>query len=146
MRSETGILMSQINQMTIRTIDKLIAESGTDSFSAAQGRVLAILWDDDGISMQELSNRSGLAQNTLTGMIDRITKNGLCERRQDPDDRRKYRICLSKKGKSLKPVYEMVSEKMFDVYFDGFEETEIKQLDVLLRRIAGNLRKEIKNV
>ena len=64
MKSETGILMSQINQMTIHTIDKLIAESGTDSFSAAQGRVLAILWDEDGISMQELANRSGLAQNT----------------------------------------------------------------------------------
>ena len=95
MKSETGILMAQINQMTTRAIDKLIAESGTNDFSAAQGRILAILWDEDGISMQELANRSGLAQNTLTGMIDRITKNGLCERRPDPDDRRKYRICLS---------------------------------------------------
>lgn len=146
MKSETGILMSQINQMTIRTIDKLIAESGTDSFSAAQGRVLAILWDEDGISMQELANRSGLAQNTLTGMIDRIGKNGLCERQPDQNDRRKYRICLSEKGRRLKPIYEMVSKKMYDVYFEGFDETEIQQLDAVLRRIIGNLRKELENV
>lgn len=143
MKSEAGILMSQINQMTGRTIDKLITESGTNEFSAAQGRILAILWDADGISMQELANRSGLAQNTLTGMIDRIEKNGLCERKPDPNDRRKLRICLSEKGRSLRPVYEMVSEKMYEVYFDGFDEIEIRQLDDYLRRIINNLRKEL---
>ena len=141
MKSETGILMAQINQMTTRAIDKLIAESGTNDFSAAQGRILAILWDEDGISMQELANRSGLAQNTLTGMIDRITKNGLCERRPDPDDRRKYRICLSEKGRTLRLVFETVTEKMYSLYFNGFDDAEIKQLDVLLHRIINNLQK-----
>ncbi|ENZ13290.1 MarR family winged helix-turn-helix transcriptional regulator [Enterocloster clostridioformis] len=141
MKSETGILMAQINQMTTRAIDKLIAESGTNDFSAAQGRILAILWDEDGISMQELANRSGLAQNTLTGMIDRITKNGLCERRPDPDDRRKYRICLSEKGRNLRLVFETVTEKMYSLYFNGFDDAEIKQLDVLLHRIINNLQK-----
>ena len=141
MKSETGILMAQINQMTTRAIDKLIAESGTNDFSAAQGRILAILWDEDGISMQELANRSGLAQNTLTGMIDRITKNGLCERRPDPDDRRKYRICLSEKGRNLRLVFETVTEKMYSLYFNGFDDAEIKRLDVLLHRIINNLQK-----
>ena len=141
MKSETGILMAQINQMTTRAIDKLIAESGTNDFSAAQGRILAILWDEDGISMQELANRSGLAQNTLTGMIDRITKNGLCERRPDPDDRRKNRICLSEKGRNLRLVFETVTEKMYSLYFNGFDDAEIKQLDVLLHRIINNLQK-----
>ena len=91
--------------------------------------------------MQELANRSGLAQNTLTGMIDRITKNGLCERRPDPDDRRKYRICLSEKGRNLRLVFETVTEKMYSLYFNGFDDAEIKQLDVLLHRIINNLQK-----
>lgn len=139
MQSESGLLISQIGQMTTRVIDRLITENGTDAFSAAQGRILAILWENDGIIMQELAARTGLAQNTLTTMVDRISKKGLCERRTVPDDRRKSRVCLTEKGKSLRPVFERITDRMYDLYFEGFDQEEVVQLDQLLRRVVRNL-------
>ena len=56
MKAGRGILISQINQMTLRVIDKLIAENGTPEFSAAQGRILALLWEEDGLIIQELAD------------------------------------------------------------------------------------------
>lgn len=143
MKSEAGIKISQINQMTSRVIDRLIAENGTDAFSAAQGKVLSVLWDHDGIIIQELAGRTGLAQNTLTSMLDRLEKADLCERRPDPSDRRKTRICLSEKGRTLRPVFESVTEQMFELYFDGFSEKDIHTFETLLDRVIANLSRAL---
>ena len=143
MKAGRGILMSQINQMTLRVIDKLIAENGTPEFSAAQGRILALLWEEDGLIIQELADRSGLAQNSLTSMVDRLAKNDLCERRADPADRRKSRVFLTEKGKQLKSVFRCVTDSMYGIYYEGFSEEEIRRLDEYHLRIIRNLSKAL---
>lgn len=141
MREGRGILVSQIHQMTLRVIDKLIADNGTPEFSAAQGRILALLWEEDGLIIQELADRTGLAQNSLTSMVDRLAKNDLCERRADPADRRKSRVFLTENGKRLKDCYQRVTDSMYGIYYEGFSEDEIRQLDQYHLRIIQNLSK-----
>ena len=141
MREGRGILVSQIHQMTLRVIDKLIADNGTPEFSAAQGRILALLWEENGLIIQELADRTGLAQNSLTSMVDRLAKNDLCERRADPADRRKSRVFLTEKGKRLKDRYQRVTDSMYGIYYEGFSEDEIRQLDQYHLRIIQNLSK-----
>ena len=63
--------------------------------------LLAFLWREDGISQTELSARSQIDRTTMGGIIDRLEKEGLIERRNHPDDRRAYQIFLTAKGKSL---------------------------------------------
>jgi DNA-binding MarR family transcriptional regulator len=63
--------------------------------------LLAFLWIKDGLSQTELSVRSQIDRTTMGGIIDRLEKEGLEERRPHPDDRRAYLVFLTAKGKSL---------------------------------------------
>jgi len=139
MADTSGLHISQIDHMLRRAIDKLIAQNGSCAFSATQGKVLAVLWEDDGLFIQELADRCGLAQNTMTPMVDRLARKGFCERRGDPDDRRKSRVFLTSEGKALRPAYERVTEDIHAIFYKGFTDDELRQLAEYHTRIVRNL-------
>jgi DNA-binding MarR family transcriptional regulator len=76
--------------------------------------LLAFLWREDGISQTELSARSQIDRTTMGGIIDRLEKEGLIERRNHPDDRRAYQIFLTAKGKSLEDELCIAANKVQD--------------------------------
>ena len=61
--------------------------------------LLAFLWQEDGLSQTELSARSQIDRTTMGGIIDRLEKEGLIERRNHPEDRRAYQVFLTATGK-----------------------------------------------
>src|SRR6266545_6181960 len=63
--------------------------------------LLAFLWLEDGLSQTELSARSQIDRTTMGGIVDRLEKEGLVQRRPHPDDRRAYQVFLTARGKSL---------------------------------------------
>src|SRR5690348_12751215 len=66
--------------------------------------LLGFLWQQDGLTQAELSARSQIDRTTMGGLVDRLEKEGLLERRSHPEDRRAHRICLTDKGKALQPT------------------------------------------
>ena len=70
--------------------------------SPSQFNILNLLRDhDDGLSQIELSRELITHRSNVTGLIDRLEKRGLVERRDSAADRRAYRIQLTKAGRSL---------------------------------------------
>ena len=70
--------------------------------SPSQFNILNLLRDrDDGLSQIELSRELITHRSNVTGLIDRLEKRGLVERRDSDTDRRAYRIQLTKVGRSL---------------------------------------------
>ena len=63
--------------------------------------LLAFLWQEDGLSQAELTARSQIDRTTMGGIIDRLEKEKLIERRNHPEDRRAHQIFLTARGKSL---------------------------------------------
>lgn len=63
--------------------------------------LLRFLWEEDGITQVELSNRSQIDRTTIGGLIDRLEQSGLLQRRPHPDDRRAHLICLTEAGRKL---------------------------------------------
>jgi DNA-binding MarR family transcriptional regulator len=63
--------------------------------------LLAFLWQEDGLSQAELSARSQIDRTTMGGIIDRLEKEELVERRHHPEDRRAYQEFLTNKSKPL---------------------------------------------
>ena len=76
--------------------------------------LLAFLWQEDGISQAELSARSQIDRTTMGGIIDRLEKERMIERRKHPDDRRAYQIFLTSRGKSLEDELGTVAERVQD--------------------------------
>ena len=143
--SRSGDYIAQIRLIGGRVFEKLLAESGADTFNGPQGKILDALWQQDGLSANEISQRTGLANSTLTSMLDRMEDAGLVIRKRSAEDRRVIRIFLGPKARLCREQYTAVSEKMTDIYFRGFEENEVASFESLLLRVLENVREADRN-
>lgn len=141
METRTGFLISQIKQVQSRVFQRLLQSSGVAEFNGPQGRILYVLWQRDGVPIVELARKTGLAKNTLTAMLNRMEESGLVARRASPADRRQSLIALTEKAGSLRSQYEDVSQRMNEVFFQGFSPEEARALDGALDRILENLER-----
>ena len=67
---EGFFLIARIKQVGDRAFERIIMEKNIDIFNGAQGRILYILWKQDGIPIKELSKQTGLAMSSLTTMLN----------------------------------------------------------------------------
>ena len=63
---------------------------------------LRALFEANGISQMELSERVGVDPTTVVTVVDTLERQNIVERRKDPDDRRKAMIYLTPKGRMLR--------------------------------------------
>ena len=141
-KTNGGFLIGKIKQIQGRVFEKLLAEYGIDQFNGAQGRILFVLWGEDDIPIRALSEKTGLAKTTLTGMLDRLEASGHIRRMYDPSDRRTFKIKLTETAGGLKGRYEEVSARMNGIFYEGFSDEEIIAFESSLVRILDNLTKK----
>ena len=140
METKGGFLISRIKQVGGRLFDRMLAEADIDAFNGAQGRILYVLWQGDGLTISQLSAQTSLANTTLTSMLDRMEQSGLIVRTPSPIDRRALLIRLTDKARALREDYDRISQRMNDLYYLGFTEDEVRQLESYLQRILNNLQ------
>ena len=92
MEMNGGFLVTKIKQLGDRIFEKILSEKNIDAFNGAQGRILYVLWQEDGISIRSLSTKCGLAITSLTTMLERMENQGLISRVQSKTDKRKTLI------------------------------------------------------
>jgi DNA-binding MarR family transcriptional regulator len=82
---------------TVRQILRLPveAEFARGNLTAPQRCVMQALFHADGLSLKELSRCVGLAHSTVSGIVDRLEKRGLAQRRPDPADGRASMIAVT---------------------------------------------------
>ncbi len=135
-----GNRISQIKRLSDRIFERILDDKGIDAFNGAQGRILYILWQEDNISLRDISERTSLAPTTLTSMIDRMEESGLVRRVSDSKDRRKILLALTDKARKLHGDYTEVSSQMTRIFYSGFTDEEIGQCEKLLEKIYNNLK------
>jgi MarR family transcriptional regulator, lower aerobic nicotinate degradation pathway regulator len=97
--------------------------------------LLAFLWIEDGLSQTELSARSQIDRTTMGGIIDRLEKEGLVERANNPDDRRAFQVFLTARGKSLEDELCSVANRFLIKVNEPLTDKEQKTLVRLLEKI-----------
>ena len=138
--SRSGDYIAQIRLIGGRVFDKLLASSGADILNGPQGKILDALWQTDGLSINDISHRTGLASSTLTSMLDRMEDAGLVTRDRSRNDRRVVRVFLGPNAESCRRQYISVSEQMTEIYFRGFTDDEVHALEEGLYRVLENVR------
>lgn len=136
---QTGMLMAKVHQTSGRIFQRLLKAEGLEELNPAQGRLVFVLWQEDGLTMGQLAERTGLERSTLTSMVDRLEKSGQVERREDPQDRRKFRLYTTPASRQLHGRYEAVSQKMNSLFHAPLQESEADQLEELLIRLEIHL-------
>ena len=139
--SNGGFLISQVKQLSDRTFEKILKAKGVDEFNGAQGRILYILWNNNNISIKQISKFTKLAKTTLTAMLERMEMQGLIKRTISKEDKREIIVSLTDKAKELKENYLDVSKQMEKIFYKNFTEKQIENFENTLKKIIENLEK-----
>ena len=142
METRGGFYITQIKQLQDRIFEKMLIENGIE-ISGGQGRILFILWKKDKLTISEISEKTSLAKNTVSVVVDGMVNKGILERNINPGNRRKTIISLTDYAKSLKEKYEIVSQQMNTLFYQGFSEEEQQQFEQYLARILETLTENL---
>lgn len=135
---EGGFLIAKIHQLAGRIFAQKLKEHQIE-INPSQGRILFVLWQHDGIPINELAHKTSLGKSTLTSMLDRLEDAGYVRRVPSRKDRRKILIERTEKDRALQGLYNQVSQEMIELFYNGFSEREIDVFEQLLHRIFANL-------
>ncbi|AWP22664.1 MAG: MarR family transcriptional regulator [Gammaproteobacteria bacterium] len=79
--------------------------------SQAKWRMLVHIACSEDCTQAELAARLGVEAPTVVGLLDRLTADGLVERRESPHDRRSKTVHLCEGGRALmRPISEMAED------------------------------------
>jgi MarR family transcriptional regulator, organic hydroperoxide resistance regulator len=134
-----GMLVAKIHQVAGRVFAKKLREYGISEINPAQGRILFVLWENDGIPIRDLSEKTMLEKSTLTSMLDRLEDTGYIVRIPSKEDRRKILIWRTEKDKAFQKRYYEVSDDMTRLFYKGLTDEEIDRLEGSLRKVLDNV-------
>jgi len=138
-KRQGGFLIAKIHQLSGRIFARILKQHKIDQINPSQGRILFVLWNNDGISFNELAKKTSLGKSTLTSMLDRLENKGHLTRIPSREDRRTILIKRTKKDKALQGIYEQASIEMTKIFYKGFNSKEIDEFEKYLNRIMNNL-------
>jgi DNA-binding MarR family transcriptional regulator len=81
-----------VRQIINRPIEALIESGG---LTGPQQSAMQVLVESDGLSLKDLSKELGLAHSTVSGIVDRLEKQGLVKRQTDEVDRRLAKLVVT---------------------------------------------------
>lgn len=94
---------------------------------------------DEGLKLNELSERMHVTSANVTRLMDHVEHDGYVQRRPDPEDRRVIRAVLTPKGRELleklRPVYQAWVERCMSC-LSPEEQVELAQM---LSRLADHI-------
>jgi DNA-binding MarR family transcriptional regulator len=96
----------QLNIIQRSMRQRLQAEFARGNLTGPQRLVMSVLVRTQGISLKQLSEAVSLAHSTVSGIVDRLEKQGLIERQTHPTDRRITLLVASP------PVREFMETRM----------------------------------
>src|SRR5688500_6179121 len=96
--------------------------------TATQLNVIKMLDEIGDLSLSELSRRMAAQNSTVTGIVDRMVRDDLVSREQDPEDRRVRRIRLSERGHSLAKKIDVAPWAVLRGAIDSLEKKDRETL------------------
>jgi DNA-binding MarR family transcriptional regulator len=106
-------------------------------FTLPQFSVISILAKNGEQKVSDISEKMGLSDSTVSGILDRLEQKGIIERKRDKDDRRVVKIYLIKESQPICREFHRKREKYFAGLLKMLSEQEIndiiKGLEILSR-------------
>lgn len=100
---------------------------------------LRALWEEEGLTQRELSRRIGMMEPTTVSALAAMERRGLVTRDNDPNDRRRRIVRLTRKGRGLKAKLLPAAYETNLLALEGVSDAEIKQLKKALSKMKQNL-------
>ncbi|WP_244439283.1 MarR family winged helix-turn-helix transcriptional regulator [Azospirillum baldaniorum] len=126
----------EVHRAITRALQIRIADHGV---SMGQWYFLRALWEEDGLTQRELSQRVGMMEPTTVTALNNLERCDLVQRVRNPHDRRKVNIYLTPKGKALRADILPGAEEIEEAATQGIAPRELELTVSVLRRVSANL-------
>lgn len=130
-----GFLISLTHRKLVPLLDARVSQAG---ISYGMWYFLRVLWEGDGISQREIADRVGMTTPTALAALRKLERLELVELQQDPDDGRRTRVLLTKKGRDLNRDLVPKVAQINEIALDGLTDAEVEALRRALTKIQAN--------
>jgi MarR family transcriptional regulator, transcriptional regulator for hemolysin len=137
---EFGFILNDVARLLRTYADYKAAQFG---ITRAQWAVLVRLDRFEGLNQSELADMLDLQPITLTRLLDKLSDNGLIERRPDPGDRRAKRLFLTPAARPVLERLAELGEETMTSTLAGIERQSVEQMVAHLGIVKENLRRLI---
>ena len=139
-KTEGGMLISQIHKISQRIWNSILKNYNLQDLSGARGRIIFALWNTDNIPIKELVKKTSLDKATLTGIIDRLERDGFIIRSHNPQDKREIIISRTGKDEIFKTKIPAASDEQNALFYKDFSQEEIFTFEKMLKKILKNCK------
>lgn len=107
--------------------------------------VLMVLWENDGVTVNDISKKLFLNTNTLSPLLKRMEALKLLDRTRSVEDERKVIVKLTEKGKNLENQAASIPSELIKVLAqENTDLTEVLQLKEMLNKWIAILSEDKK--
>ncbi len=131
-----GFALAQVCKAHRNRVDAALSSLG---LHVGQEMILLQLWAEDGLTQSQLVERLCVEPPTVTKMLQRMERDGVIERRPDPDDARVSRVYLTERGQALQQPIACCWARVEECSTIGLTTEERLLLRRLLLHVRNNL-------
>lgn len=138
-KTRTWIKVALVYQKAFRALADRLTEVG---LSVAQYDLLACLVkaEPELLKQSELADRLLVTKGNISGMLSRMTEQGMVQRADDPDDKRSKRIVITEEGRKLYRAGQGLQEALIDEMFEGLEKDRVEFLEEVVNELCDRIK------
>ena len=133
-----GFVLNQAANSLKKELNQAFRRAGFD-VTAEQWSILNRLWEKDGVSLNELADKTFKDNASITRTVDLMEKKELLERREDPNDRRSRLVFLKEAGRQLQAGLVPCAREALLRATRGMSNREVQLLLELSKQVVHNL-------
>jgi DNA-binding MarR family transcriptional regulator len=141
---KTHEIVAQIGRIHERThalIEAELQARGLKGIVPAHGAILAFLFTQTHpVPIKAVVERVGRVKSTVTVMLSTLERHGYLIRIPCECDNRVIYVSLTDKGRSLRPDFETISERLIEAVYGTIPQRDRQALLNLLDRVERNLQ------
>lgn len=138
-----GIAVVKLLKQVMGLVKSVHKPCGEMNLTGPQAMLVGIIAHYGGMKISDLSEKMGLSNSTVSGIVDRLEKHGIVERIRSSDDRRVVQVNVTSEHKAhVKNKFEVIEQKFEDVMNKATDD-EVKKvfegLEILIKLIKKTI-------
>ena len=136
--------ISMLSLLMKRHVLKLIADNHLD-ITPEQWVVMFYLWQENGLSIGEIANRSKKDFANVTRIVDKLIKMEYVTKKKSKKDGRIFHVFIQPKADEIKKDVQNCWKQVSDIALNEISESEHQQLVKILTKIENNILNDLDN-
>ncbi|TGN18643.1 MarR family winged helix-turn-helix transcriptional regulator [Leptospira idonii] len=136
--------IGRLSEFLTDTIEQELKKVGYPSLSASHFEILTyLIRKKDSQNMTNISEAIHRKKPTVTILVNKLESIGLVNKEISEEDKREYKVHLTKKGRGFRPIALRISSRVFSLSLWGVNEKESEDLYLLLEKVYLHTRKKL---